>query len=95
MKKLTYEGLFFIIITEPVAPGEESVRIGCIKPAKVAQIHAQTHLERERQRKKHQAEPFTDGQSHTWYLGGEGGSVGVVVDDLVVLQEAAVDVVPA
>lgn len=55
-KKLTYESLFFIIITEPVAPGEESVRICCIKPAKVAQIHAQTHLERERERETEKKE---------------------------------------
>lgn len=54
--KLTYECLFFIISTEPVAPGEESVRICGIKPAKVAQIHAQTHLERGREAEKTEAD---------------------------------------
>lgn len=45
LEKLTNECLSFISSTEPVAPGEESVGICCIKPAKVAQIHAQPHLE--------------------------------------------------
>lgn len=54
--KLTYECLFFIISTEPVAPGEESVRIRRIKPAKVAQIHAQTHLKKEREMDKKEAD---------------------------------------
>lgn len=55
IKKLTYECLLFISSTEPVAPGEESVGICRIEPAKVAQIHAQTHLERGRETQKEEA----------------------------------------
>lgn len=56
VEKLTNECLFFISSAEPVAPGEERVRICCIKPAKVAQIYAQPHLERGKGKEEEQWE---------------------------------------
>lgn len=40
----TYECLFFIFCPKPVASWEEGVRICCIKPLKVTQIHTEPHL---------------------------------------------------
>lgn len=42
--KQTYERLFFILCSEPVASREEGVGVGSIEPLKVPQIHTQPHL---------------------------------------------------
>lgn len=45
MGQQTYEGSLLILCTEPVTSWEEGVGIGRIKPLKVTQVHAETHLE--------------------------------------------------
>lgn len=42
--KQTYECMLFILCPKPVASWEEGIRICCIKPLKVAQVHTEPHL---------------------------------------------------